>query len=318
VKGYDASTLKDWEPGPSDYILGPGILPKPGLMVLTGDDHVGKSFFCLRLCSDLAHGRLPFGILAPSKRRVVYVSTEMMGDELKRRVKFVAFSLDSPGPLPWGLFSIYEEGLDLTNARTWDSLISTIRGERPELLIIDSVNAAGYNENDPQSAKQVIKGLRTLALRADMSVIGVWHLKKHLSQRTGEPVSPTADHIAGPKELAYEVDSILLIEHSEGRVELLKKGELPKKNLSLLKVRYSGLVTRQPLRLDFHIRSKAVFSVSRKLSQLMELLWDHREVPVERLDTEALQEARDRGLFDLGLLERLERKVRLTSEELPQ
>jgi len=319
MEGYDASVLQYWEPKEFDCILAPRILPRPGIMVLTGDDNVGKSFLCLKLCSDLVHGNPPLSIFAPNKRRVMYVSTEMTGDPLKERVKFTTFSLDSPKPLQWGQFSIYDTPIDLTDQNSWGSLLAKIRTEKPELLIIDSVNAAGYNENAPQSAKQVITALRILSTTADLAIIGIWHLKKHLSQRTGEPISPVTDHIAGPKELAYEVDAILLVENLEAQVQL-GRGRIPKRHLSFLKTRYSPLAIREPFQLDFDIPNKAIFSVSQRLLDLIKLLWDKRGIELDRFSPEmtlALNEARVRGLFDIGLLRQSEERVELVTGKLP-
>lgn len=161
-----------------DRVLGGGIV-KGSLVLLGGDPGIGKSTILLQICEHL-------GI----SNKILYVS----GEESKRQLKLRASRLN-----------VNNDNLYILTQTDVELVSETIRQDKPDLVMIDSIQTMSLNElqSSPGSITQVrecTNYLMRVAKSLDIPVIIVGHVNKEGS-------------IAGPKVLEHVVDAVL---HFEG------------------------------------------------------------------------------------------------------
>ncbi len=160
-----------------DRVLGGGIVPG-SLILLSGEPGCGKSTIVAQIAKALE-----------KELTILYVSGEESGQQVKLR-------LDRLNYQPQKMSFASE-----TNA---DSIIATAIKNKPELLIIDSIQTIYSDQipSEPGSINQIkactIKLLET-AKEYNISVIIIGHLTKD-------------GNVAGPKTLEHLVDTVLYLE----------------------------------------------------------------------------------------------------------
>lgn len=161
-----------------DRVLGGGIV-KGSLVLLGGDPGIGKSTILLQICEYL--GR---------ENKILYVS----GEESQRQLKLRASRLN-----------VNNDNLYILTQTDVELISETIRQDKPDLVMIDSIQTMSLNElqSSPGSITQVrecTNYIMRVAKSLDIPVIIVGHVNKEGS-------------IAGPKVLEHVVDAVL---HFEG------------------------------------------------------------------------------------------------------
>ncbi len=161
-----------------DRVLGGGIV-KGSLVLLGGDPGIGKSTILLQICEYLG-----------KNNKILYVS----GEESKRQLKLRADRLN-----------VSNDNLYIQTQTDVELISETIRQDRPDLVMIDSIQTMSLNElqSSPGSITQVrecTNYLMRVAKSLDIPLIIVGHVNKEGS-------------IAGPKVLEHVVDAVL---HFEG------------------------------------------------------------------------------------------------------
>lgn len=160
-----------------DRVLGGGIVPG-SLILLSGEPGCGKSTIVAQIAKALE-----------KELAILYISGEESGQQVKLR-------LDRLNYQPQKMSFASE-----TNA---DSIIATAIKNRPELLIIDSIQTIYSDQipSEPGSINQIkactIK-LLEMAKEYNISVIIIGHLTKD-------------GNVAGPKTLEHLVDTVLYLE----------------------------------------------------------------------------------------------------------
>ena len=163
--------------GELDRVLGGGLV-HGSVVLLSGEPGIGKSTLLMQICDVLGE-----------TRRVLYVSGEDSGGQLKLRAKRL-------GVRGTNLFILTETNIEKILAET-DRV-------KPEVVIVDSIQtiyAAALNST-PGSVTQVKETALSFINKAKgegMSVIMVGHVNKEGS-------------IAGPKVLEHMVDAVLYFE----------------------------------------------------------------------------------------------------------
>lgn len=161
-----------------DRVLGGGIV-QGSLVLVGGDPGIGKSTLLLQVCKNLAH----------QKKHVLYIS----GEESLQQIKIRAERIGR-----------FEDSLRLLCETNLDIIKGIIDREKPEIVIIDSIQTM-YNEevsSAPGSVSQVRETTSTLmqiAKGMNISIFIVGHVTK-------EGV------VAGPRVLEHMVDTVLYFE----------------------------------------------------------------------------------------------------------
>ncbi len=161
-----------------DRVIGGGIVNGSALL-LSGEPGIGKSTLLMQICGNV--GR---------ERRVLYVSGEESGSQLKMRA-------DRLG--------IEAESLYVLNETSAENIIEEIDETNPEIVIIDSIQTIWSGQSTssfPGSVSQVRESAMLFINKAKsegFSVILVGHVNKE-------------GGIAGPKVLEHMVDAVLYFE----------------------------------------------------------------------------------------------------------
>lgn len=160
-----------------DRVLGGGAV-KGSLVLVGGAPGIGKSTLLLQICSDLC-----------KNLTVLYVS----GEESETQIKLRANRLN-----------VTTEKLMLLSETDMGSVLEITRQNKPDVLIIDSIQTLYNRENtsSPGSISQVkdcTMALMQLAKGSGLTVFVVGHVNKEGS-------------IAGPKVLEHMVDCVLYFE----------------------------------------------------------------------------------------------------------
>ncbi|MGN0558799.1 MAG: DNA repair protein RadA [Acutalibacteraceae bacterium] len=158
-------------------VLGGGIV-KGSIVLLGGDPGIGKSTILLQICRHMGKAH-----------KILYVS----GEESKRQLKLRASRLD-----------VDSENLYVMTETDVQIVAEQIRSEKPELVMIDSIQTMNMTElsSSPGSVVQVRECTNILMRTAkslDIPIIIVGHVNKEGS-------------IAGPKVLEHIVDAVLYFE----------------------------------------------------------------------------------------------------------
>ncbi len=172
--------------GELDRVLGGGIVPG-GLMLIGGDPGIGKSTLLLQICGHLSQNF-----------RILYAS----GEESPRQIKLRAERLSVGGG---NLLLLCETDMD--------TILETIRAEKPDIVIVDSIQTVSLSEvaSSPGSVTQVrecASALMREAKQYDIPIFIVGHVNKDGA-------------IAGPKVMEHIVDCVLYFEgdpHSNYRM----------------------------------------------------------------------------------------------------
>ena len=163
--------------GELDRVLGGGAVTG-SLVLVGGAPGIGKSTLLLQLCGSL-----------PRDKKILYVSGEESGRQLKLRAKRLGCGLDR-------LYVLIETNLD--------DILGSVESFRPDILIVDSIQTMYQPtlDSSPGSVPQVkdcTMAFMRLAKGEGVTVFIVSHVNKDGA-------------IAGPKVLEHMVDCVLYFE----------------------------------------------------------------------------------------------------------
>ena len=194
-----------------DRVLGGGIVPG-SLVLVGGDPGIGKSTLLLQVCQRMAQ-----------MKKILYIS----GEESQAQIKLRANRM---GNFTSGLLLLCETNLGIIR--------SVIEKERPELVVIDSIQTM-YSEDvtsAPGSVSQVRESTNVfmqLAKGLCIPIIIVGHVTKEGT-------------VAGPRVLEHMVDTVLYFEgdrHASYRILRAVKNRFGSTNeIGVFEMRQSGLV----------------------------------------------------------------------------
>lgn len=192
-------------------VLGGGIVPG-SLVLVGGDPGIGKSTLLLQVCRKLSG----------DGRQVLYIS----GEESLKQIKLRAARIGS-----------FSDCLRLLCETNLELIRETIREQKPEVVIIDSIQTMYHEEisSAPGSVSQVREAtsvLMQLAKGLGVTVFIVGHVTKEGT-------------VAGPRVLEHMVDTVLYFEgdrHASYRILRAVKNRFGSTNeIGVFEMRESGL-----------------------------------------------------------------------------
>lgn len=163
--------------GEFDRVMGEGILPG-SLTLLSGEPGIGKSTLTLQI----AHN---FG----KDRKVLLVSGEESIEQIAGRAQ--RLKLSAPH-------------LSAINEFSLENILATIKAEKPELVIIDSIQVISSEEVESSSGsisqvRYCTERIMELAKSGDTAIILIGHVTKQ-------------GNLAGPRVLEHLVDTVIHLE----------------------------------------------------------------------------------------------------------
>ena len=194
-----------------DRVLGGGIVPG-SLVLVGGDPGIGKSTLLLQVCQRMAQ-----------MKKILYIS----GEESQAQIKLRANRM---GNFTSGLLLLCETNLGIIR--------SVIEKERPELVVIDSIQTM-YSEDvtsAPGSVSQVRESTNVFMQLAKGLCIPIFIVGHVTKEGT----------VAGPRVLEHMVDTVLYFEgdrHASYRILGAVKNRFGSTNeIGVFEMRQSGLV----------------------------------------------------------------------------
>ena len=194
-----------------DRVLGGGIVPG-SLVLVGGDPGIGKSTLLLQVCQRMAQ-----------MKKILYIS----GEESQAQIKLRANRM---GNFTSSLLLLCETNLGIIR--------SVIEKERPELVIIDSIQTM-YSEDvtsAPGSVSQVRESTNIFMQLAKGLCIPIFIVGHVTKEGT----------VAGPRVLEHMVDTVLYFEgdrHASYRILRAVKNRFGSTNeIGVFEMRQSGLV----------------------------------------------------------------------------
>ena len=194
-----------------DRVLGGGIVPG-SLVLVGGDPGIGKSTLLLQVCQRMAQ-----------MKKILYIS----GEESQAQIKLRANRM---GNFTSGLLLLCETNLGIIR--------SVIEKERPELVVIDSIQTM-YSEDvtsAPGSVSQVRESTNVFMQLAKGLCIPIFIVGHVTKEGT----------VAGPRVLEHMVDTVLYFEgdrHASYRILRSVKNRFGSTNeIGVFEMRQSGLV----------------------------------------------------------------------------
>ena len=194
-----------------DRVLGGGIVPG-SLVLVGGDPGIGKSKLLLQVCQRMAQ-----------MKKILYIS----GEESQAQIKLRANRM---GNFTSGLLLLCETNLGIIR--------SVIEKERPELVVIDSIQTM-YSEDvtsAPGSVSQVRESTNVFMQLAKGLCIPIFIVGHVTKEGT----------VAGPRVLEHMVDTVLYFEgdrHASYRILRAVKNRFGSTNeIGVFEMRQSGLV----------------------------------------------------------------------------
>ena len=194
-----------------DRVLGGGIVPG-SLVLVGGDPGIGKSTLLLQVCQRMAQ-----------MKKILYIS----GEESQAQIKLRANRM---GNFTSGLLLLCETNLGIIR--------SVIENERPELVVIDSIQTM-YSEDvtsAPGSVSQVRESTNVFMQLAKGLCIPIFIVGHVTKEGT----------VAGPRVLEHMVDTVLYFEgdrHASYRILRAVKNRFGSTNeIGVFEMRQSGLV----------------------------------------------------------------------------
>ena len=194
-----------------DRVLGGGIVPG-SLVLVGGDPGIGKSTLLLQVCQRMAQ-----------MKKILYIS----GEESQAQIKLRANRM---GNFTSGLLLLCETNLGIIR--------SVIEKERPELVVIDSIQTM-YSEDvtsAPGSVSQVRESTNVFMQLAKGLCIPIFIVGHVTKEGT----------VAGPRVLEHMVDTVLYFEgdrHASYRILRAVKNRFCWTNeIGVFEMRQSGLV----------------------------------------------------------------------------
>lgn len=194
-----------------DRVLGGGIVPG-SLVLVGGDPGIGKSTLLLQVCQRMAQ-----------MKKILYIS----GEESQAQIKLRANRM---GNFTSSLLLLCETNLGIIR--------SVIEKERPELVIIDSIQTM-YSEDvtsAPGSVSQVRESTNVFMQLAKGLCIPIFIVGHVTKEGT----------VAGPRVLEHMVDTVLYFEgdrHASYRILRAVKNRFDSTNeIGVFEMRQSGLV----------------------------------------------------------------------------
>lgn len=163
--------------GELDRVLGGGFMTD-GLVLLVGDPGIGKSTLTLQVCDQMAK----------LGKKVIYFS----GEESTAQIAGRANRLKLKNPI------------SLINVNHLESLLAGLEAEKPDFVVVDSVQVMATDEVASQAGsisqiRYVTEQLMQVAKSKSIPILLIGHVNKE-------------GNLAGPQVLTHLVDTVLFLE----------------------------------------------------------------------------------------------------------
>lgn len=209
IRVFSLTELLSDKSDPPEQLIGNGVLPQKGILLIHGAPKSGKSLLTLNLALKLSSGESWLGFDVNRSNRVLIIQAEVTYYAIRDRLTQMVGS------------NVYKEDFYITDAIGFD-IMSKIQRIRdwinqfyPDVIIIDPLKDYHYrNENDNSEMALVMMEFRKITLEHEVSIILVHHSRKGKENSGGS-------NIRGASNIFGSVDSQIEIIKKRGGVRAL-------------------------------------------------------------------------------------------------
>ena len=239
---------------PVPYLIGNGICPVKGKLIIAGNPKSNKSWLALNMGLDLARGRHIFGAVAKGtgkpifpvyqRSRVLFIEQEMGEEGCKDRLRQMITEEEAIGLDIW--VKTRDAALRMDTQEGKDAVEAEIAACSPHIVFADTMSKMhGVKEDSSEEIGRVLRFTDLLIEKYNIS----WVWVHHSSKPSTENPRQGGDRIRGSSAIFGDVDSAILVnrrsaqDHPEPIIELefdLRRAEPMQKKY--LRRRRSGLV----------------------------------------------------------------------------
>jgi RecA-family ATPase len=232
------------------HLVGRGILPVKGKLVLGGNPKSNKSWIAMNLAIGLARGRAPFDALyhvdkeifpVYAQSTVLYIEQEMGESGVQDRFKIGLLSPERSLGLPI-YFQTRDVRFRLDTPDGQQLIEEAVASCRPKVTFLDPLaKLHGANEDSSQEMGRVLRFGDYLVEKYETALVYIHHTAKP----SFENPRRGGDRLRGSSAVFADADTIVLVDRKSGEDELeptlelsfeLRRGEpLPKQYLKRLK-----------------------------------------------------------------------------------
>jgi archaellum biogenesis ATPase FlaH len=152
-----------------------GVLPKSGLLLLTGDGGVGKSWLMMEMALALDEGREWLGHFKTESARTLIIDQENSRSLLKERLNLLLGTKAQDS----GVLFLPDEWILLDNQEQYRALDEMMTREKPQVVFMDSlVRFHARNENDSGDMAFINGLLKRLVRKHECALVVCHHNRK--------------------------------------------------------------------------------------------------------------------------------------------
>jgi len=260
-----------------------GLLTPGGLLVITGEPGVGKSWLAQQIGFEIACGFRILGLFTSIMCKVIYFELEQMSQVAEERFQGDAWKAKY-GEKGKGNMGLYNESrIKFDNQKSvneFKRVVTDFGGAN--VVIMDSYSVTLNDETELKQQKNAITNYREVAKEMGMGIILIQHLVKRgqaYNSKAGRFVQPPLrlDDIRGSKFLQHEVDTAIGLTQP-------RKGI---RELGFLKHRFSRVdLSEPPLELRWNPDSASpLWPIEYRLPVIMKILDERTSISFSELET---------------------------------
>ena len=205
------------------FVIGNGILPEAGNMILAGESGVGKSMFSQELAVHLALGWDFLSWEIPTARRVLIIQLENSLRTEQVRLKRMLTGLEVSAPPQNLMYAPTELQIDLNDAMSRAKLVQLIQLTGAEVVIMDPLSCLHCkDENSNSDMRPTLNHLTAINREIGTTFIVVHHFGK---PQKGQD---NAHRARGASAIRDWADTMMALTHEKDNARILRRVEFPK------------------------------------------------------------------------------------------
>lgn len=189
------------------------LFHRGAVSIVAGEPGCGKTLFMQKFVCDVSLGLGVRGETLPP-RKVLYMVGEMLEQYWNERQKTTGWPFDTENIALYFLANLNCEGIsvDLTEAEGFANLYQIALGQKPDILVIDSLMSfLSCNESNMRSMQKIFRKLSQLAHDLNIAIVLVHHIKKRTDSQRKKPLH--MDDVIGSSIISRDAALILGMEY---------------------------------------------------------------------------------------------------------
>ena len=199
IKILSVSDVLKLETKEQEFLVNP-LIPRQGIIALSGQPSHGKSWVMLHIAKAIASGKKVFDHFETMTGKILLVDEESGEGETKRRIERMSFKKDLPI-----MFSILQH-FKIDNRKDLDQLKNIVQQNNISLVMFDPFAALhSKEENSAEQAEQIMQAMQEIN-KVGASVLFIHH---HRKDGIGQPKG--AQSLRGSSAISGRLDSHITV-----------------------------------------------------------------------------------------------------------